>query len=252
MRILNILFFAGVILFSFGCQTEEGKGTLEINFKTTYNDQIIPMFEAQQTGLSDPSSITFSRLEFFLSDLMFENGEKLSEVEFINLTNTTTQAKAEEGVTITINDIKTGSYAGIQMGFGLPDAINATTPSDYSSDSPLGVNANYWASWNSYILSKIEGTTPPAVAGDPPPGFLYHSGVDGMLQTRDFNKTIEIIDGQTTRITFEVNAEDLFFKTGSEIDIINNSSTHSGEVGSAKYNLAKKSLSNLADAVEVK
>ena len=249
MRTLNILFFVGVILFSVSCKEEAPTGTLEINFKTTYNGQTLPMFENQATGMTDPTTIIFKRLEFFLSDLQFKNGDMISDVEYVNLTNTTSSATAAEGVTISIDKLKTGSYAGLQMGFGLPDALNATTPSDYASDSPLGVNANYWASWKSYILSKIEGSI--VKADNNTSGFLYHSGVDGMLQTRSFDKAIEIVDGQTTRITFEIKAEDLFFKTGSEIDLITNVMTHSGEVGSAKYNLAKQSLTNLADATKI-
>lgn len=254
MRVLNILFFIVLIFILAGCREKEQTGNIELVFKATYNDQPLVMYTNQPTGLQNPTAIQLSRLEFFLSDVIPSKDDGLSQstfVNYVNLSSTTTLSSANEGVIIPIGKRQVGTYNKIEMSFGLSDEVNATTPSDYSSDSPLGVNANYWAGWNSYILSKIEGTIT-TTAGGNPPGFLYHSGVDGMLQKKVFNKSFEVIGGETTQIIFEINVEDLFFKTGSEIDVINNNSTHSGQVGSDAYNLAKLSIMNLANATEIK
>jgi len=253
MRLTIFILLATTILFFSACKetNEDPKGTLEIVFKAQYNDSPLVLYQDYNTNETDPTKIQLSILQFFLADVMSQKDQtdvNLLDVEQINFLNTIDLANAEAGVAVTINDLAVGNYSGLYFGVGLSDDVNTnTSPSDYSTDSPLGVNGNYWATWNSYIYSRLEGTITKADSSQSQ--FLYHSGGNGMQQNLSFNKDFSIAADQTTTLTVHINVEDIFFKTGDEIDLINNNASHSGGVGTPEYNLALKSVENLAGAM---
>lgn len=252
---MRMLFLLLSIIVGFGACTPENnnpKGKLEIIFKAKYNNQPLVLFQNIPTGKLNPDTIYFKKLEFFISDIKGVSGgiaKDFTEVGYISMAGSLNTTAAESGTMFTINDVPAGTYSQLNLGVGLSDAVNSTSPGDYTSSSPLGSNGNYWVSWNSYILSKMEGDI--LQSNNSKTGFLYHAGVNGMHQLREFAKNFTIADGQTTQLVFHINAEDFFFKTGSEIDLIATNQTHSGEVGSAEYNLAKQSIQNLANALEL-
>lgn len=252
-----ILLLLSITMWSSSCETPPKKedkitGNLAITFKARFGADPLILFQQTATGQSNPTNILFKKLDFFISDIKGVNaGTKtdFADVGYISMVNSITQQAAEEGTTFTINDLPVGSYTALDLGIGLSDAINNTTPGDYNSDSPLGLNGNHWASWNSYILCKLEGDI--TQSNGTTSGFLYHSGVNGMHQLLSFAKNYDIEANQTTEITVYVDAKDIFFKTGREIDMVTDKQTHSGAVGSADYNLAKKVIENLAAAMTI-
>ena len=249
----TVLFLLAVVMIFSSCKEDPATtGTLEIVFKAEYGGNPLVMYENNATSLTDPTQIQFTKLEVFIADLKANKGSslmELKEVGHVSLTSTTTAATAAQGTTITINDLAAGSYSNLQIGVGLPNAINETSPGDYSSDSPLGVNANYWANWDSYILSKIEGNI--TKSDNSTAGYVYHSGVNGMYQTRTFANNFDITAGGTTQIVITLDAAKLFFDSNSMIDLVNNPMTHSGSTGSASYNLAEQSISNIATSMSI-
>lgn len=256
MRTILLLLLA-VTLWSSSCETTPDDndtitGNLAITFKARYGSDPLVMFQQTTTGATNPTNILFKKFEFFISDIKGMNAgtsTDFSDVGYISMTNSITQAAAEQGTTFTINKLPIGSYTSLDMGIGLSDAVNATTPGDYNSDSPLGLNGNHWASWNSYILCKLEGDI--TQSNSNVSGFLYHSGVNGMQQLLSFVKDFDIEANQTTEIVIYVDAKDIFFKTGNEIDMITDKQTHSGPAGSDDYKLAKKVIENLANAMSI-
>jgi len=227
-------------------------GTLDITFKVRYDNSPLVLFENSATGQTDPTSILFKRLDFFISKIKGLTKEgvstKFSDVGYISMAQSLDQASSEAGTTLSIPNIPIGIYTELDFGVGLPDSVNNTSPGDYESSSPLGLNGNYWASWNSYILCKVEGDV--TQANSTTSSFLLHAGVNGMYQPRSFT-TGYTITGSKTQVVVYINAEDLMFKTGEEIDIINESVTHSGILGSTEYLLAKRTIANLAYALSI-
>lgn len=256
MRTILLLLLA-VTMWSSSCETTPNDdntitGNLSITFKARYGSDPLVMFQSTTTGETNPTNILFKKFEFFISDIKGVNAGKstdFSDVGYISMTNNITPEAAAKGTTFTINELPIGSYTSLDLGIGLSDAINATTPGEYNSDSPLGLNGNHWASWNSYILCKLEGDI--TQSNSNVSGFLYHSGVDGMQQLLSFVKDFDIEAEQTTEIVIYIDAKDIFFKTGSEVDMVTDKQTHSGPAGSADYNLAKRVIENLANAMSI-
>ncbi len=234
--------------------TEEKTGTVELVFKARYDGAPLLMYTDISTGLSvHPKTLTFKKLEFFISKVIATKGDDLLdllEVGYVTFTNLTDATGAETGYKVTITDVPVGTYSKLQYGVGLPDAVNNTEPGDYSdSSNPLSLGANYWASWNSYIFCKIEGDA--SLTDTTSAGFLYHAGVNGMYQTRSFDKEFTVDADASTEVIFHLHAQDLFFQAGQEIDVLNENSTHSGAAGSTAYILAERAITNLADALHV-
>jgi len=255
MRKIFFLLLPLAVFFS-ACEEEPDlgtTGTLGITFKVRYNSDPLILFQNNATGLTDPTSILFKRLDFFFSKMkgLSSGGTStdFSDVAYVSMAQSLDQESSLAGTSFTIENIPIGSYTEFSFGVGLPDSVNNTSPGDYESSSPLGLNGNYWASWNSYILCKLEGDI--TQANSTTSSFLLHAGVNGMYQPLSFTTNYTIRPSKTTQLVFYINAEDLMFKTGSEIDIINDNVTHSGQVGSTEYLLAKKTLANLANALSL-
>lgn len=250
-----ILLLAALTIGLSACEdmNERPTGTLEVVFKARFKSTPLVMFQEINTGESAAQALTFKKLEFFVSNVKAIKGfssTAFSDVEYVDFASTSTLSKAQEGIKLTFKDLSIASYDQLAFGVGLKDEINSTTPGDYESSSPLASVGNYWASWNSYVLCRIEGDAK-ATPADNSSGFLYHSGVNGMYQPLTFNRSFEIEENQTTQLVIYLDAEDLFFKSDNTIDVLTENQTHSGAVGSDAYKLAKRAIENLAASLEI-
>lgn len=250
----KILFVLAIAVGIGACTPEpnDPSGTLEIVFKARYKNAPLVTFQNIATTETEPDSIYFKKFEFFISDIQGMIGgetKTFSDVGYISMTNCLNQTSAEAGKTFTINKIPAGTYTQLNMGIGVSDSVNNIPPTNYPASSPFSISGNYWDNWTSYIFCKVEGDIVQSDGTNS--SFLYNSGVNGMHQIRHYARNFTISSGQTTQLVFYINAEDLFFKTGSEIDLVADNQSHSGAVGSKDYNLAKKFIENFADALEL-
>jgi hypothetical protein len=250
---LFFLLFVGCSFFQCKPESNANTGKLELIFKATYNDNPLVLYEKDSTNSNNPLSITFKKLDFFVSDIKIEavsnDWKYIKDAGYITMANNLTPTAALQGFRFVIDEVPIGDYQGLELGIGLSDQVNGTLPGDYASSSPLGLNANYWASWESYILCKIEGDIEQSNGSTS--GFLYHAGVNGMHQIKNFMPSFSISSNTSTSIVFEIKAEQLFFKNGTEIDLINDNQTHSGQTGSDAYNLAEKAIQNLSNSIYI-
>ena len=211
-----------------------------------FNDYLTP----------DGDKLQFHVFNFFLSDieLIKDNDEvvRLKDVEYVDFNGNTDLNKAAAGIKFDLSEVEIGNYKAIRFGIGVEPGKNAKEPGDFPTDPYLGDPGNYWSAWNSYIFSRLEGridTLPNAAGGDV--SYLYHTGVDGMYQTRSFTKTFEISSNNNSELVFKVNAKDIFYKSGSEIYIPNANVSHSGAVGTPAYDLARQTVINIANAISI-
>ena len=252
-----ILFCLALILFSANsCKKHDHspKGSLSITFKAVYDNDPLLVFNDYLTP--DGDKLQFHVFNFYLSDIEIvkDNDEvvRLKDVGFIDFNGNTDLTKAAAGTKINLNDIGIGSYKAIRFGIGIEPGKNAKEPGDFPTDPYLGDPGNYWTAWNSYIFSRLEGrsdTLPNAAGGDV--SYLYHTGVDGMYQTRSFTKTFEISSNSNSELIFNINAKDIFYKSGAEINIPNANVSHSGAVGTPAYDLARQTIINIANAISI-
>jgi hypothetical protein len=254
MKKIFLFAFAMLVLSANSCKKPDNnpKGDLKITFKAFYDTNPLVVFTDYQTA--DGDNLQVHVLNYFLSniELIKENDEvvRLKDIDFVDFNGCTDLTKANAGVTLTFPGIAAGNYKAIRFGIGVEPVQNAKEPGDFSTDPYLGDPGNYWTAWNSYIFSRTEGridTLPGAAGGDV--SYLYHTGVDGMYQARSFTKTFTLETNAATELQFHLNVKNVFYKTGSEINIAASNVSHSGAVGTPLYNLAKSVIINIADAL---
>ena len=186
----NVLILLTVACFlmaaSCGKETTEPIDTAKINFsfKATYGGETLVLNQPYDYF---GNLIRFSKLNFYLANLVVVNDDgetELSEIQFIDLTTAhSTASDAAEGTKMAFAKIPVGTYNQLRFAIGVPADLNRTNPSDYSTSHPLGADnsGEYWEAWDSYIFSKIEGQydqTGEGVFDGEDISFAYHSGTD--------------------------------------------------------------------------
>jgi hypothetical protein len=172
----------------------------------------------------DGQRIQFTKSGFFASDIALldasGNAQMLSEIELIDL-SMTDAGSAAQGVTLTYRGVAAEKYQGLRFGFGVASDINATTPADYGSSSPLSNTGNYWLPWTSYIFFKTEGNLDTLADGADHAtlGFAYHTGTDALYRILTVNAGIDVPEDGTVRITYDLDMSKVLGLPGAPLDI---------------------------------
>lgn len=256
MKNISLLFFLSLTFFACKTEVEEpNTGELQLVFKPVFKANPMPLFQAQTTNDSLVEDFKLEKLEFFLSNIMVKGSKSkiVENVAYLDFANILDATSAKEGVSFRITNVPVGNYTELEIGVGLPDSINSRAPADYSSMSPLSVDTRYWTGWKSYILTKIEGSVTNLNDAASIP-FMYHAGVNGMYQTANLNKAFTIAPGEVLTLEIDIDAHKLLFNANDRITPSSTAQkmTHSGEVGTPEYELAERSISNLAASFSIK
>jgi len=182
---------------------------LSINFKLENDGGPLVFFEDIQ--YPDGRSMQMTKVSFYLSQIELVNDtkvERLSEVEFVDLTEAQLLAStAEEGTTISYSDIEIEDFGQLRFNVGLTETQNNTVPGDYNSGDALGMSGEYWTDWNSYIFIKLEGKLDFDQNGsyDAGENIVLHLGTSEITNTKSVN-----IDESQSTVNFVIDIQDVF------------------------------------------
>ena len=256
MKKIYLLPLLSLLVF-FSCKPDKvdpNAGDVKFNFKATFNSNPLVVFNDYLCP--DGDSIEVHVFNFFIShvDLVKENNEvvRVKLVDYIDFNANTNINIANSGITKTYTAVPPGNYKEIRFGIGIEPGLNSKDPGDYPSDPYLGDPGNYWASWNSFIFSRIEGRldTAPGQAGGNV-SYLYHAGVDGMYKSRTFAKSFNVSKDLPAEIDFVIDVKDVFYRVGSEVNIPVDNVSHSAAAGTPGFNLANLVIGNIANAITI-
>lgn len=209
--------FVLVLALSCGKENTDPIGTASVNlsFKATYDGETLVLNQQTYDYLGKP--VRFSKINFYLSDLIVSNNDgdtELTEIQFINLTETHNSIEsAENGTRLGFSRVPAGVYNKLKFGIGVPADLNRTTPADYSNSHPLGLDngGEYWEAWDSYIFAKVEGQYD--IDGDGFDGddisFAYHAGMDNVYQRLELDNQRNLTVGETVNFDFELDIKEL-------------------------------------------
>jgi len=210
--------FVLALLACFSCNDKEDRGDLSLNVKLQYNGEPVVMFD--NYIYPDGQDFFFSRFSFYMSDIDLGNGA-LDGIYFLNTTSAhNTLEDAVQGFDYFIRDLPEGDYSQFSFKVGIPADINATSPSDYSSDSDLSLTAEHWPSWESYIFSKTEGKLDSNGDGMYDTGFAFHIGSDPALRTVNLNKDFTITNGEISQMEIIIEMDKIFEGPSGLYDIL--------------------------------
>lgn len=223
------------------------KGSIEMNFKATYDGSPMVLGDFYDYPSGDGHRITFQVFNFFVSEIQLGEEDKVENAIFFDFReNHSAAATAPNGESFEIEGISVGDYSSLNFGVGISAALNATNPADYSSDEALSNTSMYWDWRGSYIFAMIEGgidTTGDGAINIP---FTYHMGSDALFRDASFSNPITIESGTTTPLNFGVDLKDVFVQNGEAFDVAGASSSHSG---TDDEEIAQEFMTNLTNAM---
>lgn len=222
MRQLFLLLFSATLIFS-ACDpdSEEGRGTLDLTFKATYQDAPLVMFDQVYT-YPDGSPVKFQLFNYYVSDITLikegsTQGQLVSEVELLDYEDFYDAATAEQGIKLSFADLEPGVYTGIRIGLGLTGELNATQPGDYAAGHPL--SQNFWSWARGYVFAKVEARADLDGDGQFSDPLTYHVGKDELFTTLTMNKPLIIQKDNPASLTFTVDLYDVLSRDGNYLDI---------------------------------
>ena len=205
-------------------------GNVNLTFKAKFGAE---EFDFNSTEYEyEGMEMNFSKFDFFISNVaLYKNVDavgadpektELFEIDFIDLTQN------NNAVSIEISDVPAGEYDGILFSIGVPSDLNAQEPGDFSVTHPLGLTnvSHYWADWNSYIFSKLEGRLD--ISGNEDYVFFsYHTGSDPLFtNTIEKSISVDLNGGASETINFEIDVQNIFLNSGA-LDIQTYPNSHS-------------------------
>lgn len=192
----------------FACKKKDDTtpvATQDVTFKTTFDGSRLIKYH-NYTFNGYPLQI--SRFTLFLSDITLLKGSaetRISEVEYLDFTPDNANSDTSKLIKISFGKVPEGDYTGIKMGYGVKPANNAKSPADFSVNSPLANDNEYWIGWHSYIFSKIEGQGDADNNGQFDHFLVYHTGSDGVFKTFTFTQPIHVhAGGEPLEIEFDL------------------------------------------------
>ncbi|MDX1943256.1 MAG: MbnP family protein [Saprospiraceae bacterium] len=245
---------SSLLLMSVDCEREETPleqtGTLELNFKGSFGDESLMMY-AKDYAYEAGMKVKFQLFRFYLSDISvarstFEYNTIISDVEIVDFKDIQSDAAAQNGFTVRIKNVPIGNYIGLNMGLGVSPKLNKTQPGDYSSSHPL--SGNYWSWALGYVFTKIEGNADVDGDGQLTDKLTFHVGGDSYYRNKEFSKSFNIKEGETTRLDFEVDLQRVLVAApGDFLDFRKVTIDHTNNVEVATF-----ISDNLKEAIEIK
>lgn len=210
MKIFLVPFLAIFLLASCDPKSESpGLVDFSVQFKGYFNGEPLVMYD-QAYSYEDNMNVKFQLFQFYVSDLSLlqlessdEAAQKLSDIELISFEDIQSLDKANEGVTLTFNEVPAGNYAGLKLGLGVSADLNATQPGDYAPPHPL--DNHYWSWARGYVFTKVEGNADLDGDGVFEEKLTFHIGENDYFRELVINQPIEV--GKNGKITLSV---DLF------------------------------------------
>ncbi|MCO6462225.1 MAG: hypothetical protein J5I59_12545 [Saprospiraceae bacterium] len=222
MKKISFILVLAAFLFT-SCSKDEVPTKTDLKVVFTLNYDGVPLVFNQNQAYGS-EFIKMTRFNYFLTNLRLLQGNdtvRLADLSFVDYTlSNNSLGGAEAGLTLTIPTISTGTYNSIEFGVGLPKELNATTPADYPSSNPLSDATYYWAGWNGYIFSKMEGKYDSLATGNFNNGFTFHTGLDENYKIVHLNGPITL-DGNKSDNTIHIalDVKKVFVMNGQQLDL---------------------------------
>lgn len=219
-----------------------------LTFRATYDGVLLEKYKNYPYG---DKVILFDKFNTYLSDITLMNGTaevKLTDIEWVDFTPNL--APDDKTVEVTYKyTVPDGNYTGIKLGYGVSADLNAKSPSDFPPEHPLYIESEYWAGWQSYIFTKIQGEVDLDANDTTETNLFYHCGSDPVYNVATINGTIPV--SGTGSLVVEFDLKKMFTFDGQLLDLTipaNQTTSHDA----SNIALAQKMMGNFKNATVLK
>ncbi len=255
--------FLLVLIFSaalFSCDDDRPIGpttTVNLGFRATYDGA--PLVMLRHYDYPDLHKVFFQQFNFYIADVALleaEAGDEavLTEIEFLDFSNNTTDAEAMQPLAFSFERVPVGTYKGIRIGIGVPEDLNKSDAQQFGAGHPLNQTfaSHFWSDWGSFIFLKSEGTYDldgNAVFDSADAGFGHHPGTNAAYQEITILQPIELIEGQALDLNFLVDILKIYQENGATLDLANPDKRDTQDA--ADLPLAIEMMSNFEQAISI-
>lgn len=197
---------------------------LKLTVKPLWNGAAFNKEVVYSAAGSQRAKITL--VKFFLSPLEITGdsaASSLIDADLFDVTN---------GPQYRLYTVPTGTYSSLNLGLGLPPALNHRDIATIPPNAPTGNNSGMYWSWATlYRFMLFEGKfdSIPNGQGDPPYNFSIHTGLDTCYRTRSFPVHLVADVADTARLTITVDIA-RFFSNGTQVLQLSQGAMWHGEV----------------------
>lgn len=202
-------------------------GTLRVVIKPTWNGQPFLMNE-EYLNVSD-YRVKVEALRFYLGDVRFEDGGFFTSVKDVELFDL-----QHDGDTVTWTNVPTGTWSGLRMGLGVPQALNDADPIVYPVGHPLNLShGSYWTWATAYRFVMFDGRYDVDGTGTGPllEPFSMHTGVNICYREFDmpFNAPLDVSSSGVSTVVLELAVDRFFHANGEVLDLATENQSHGGD-----------------------
>ncbi len=229
---------------------------MHLNFKATFDGT---QLEKQKDYTIGDYHVKFNTFTLYVTGISLMRGTvetPLSEAEFLNFFPQTASGNKAQEYSFTYKETPEGNYTGLKIGFGVRPDLNAKTPVDFATGTPLSLQSEYWSGWKSYIFSKIEAEA--EIDHSAPKDFetalSYHCGASPTFDVfHSFTLAMPLAFGSTdNERTVELDLKKLFVDaSGNVLDLSKQDNQVTG-LTSGDLKLADLFMSNWEHAATIK
>lgn len=192
--------------------------TVELNFRGLFGNEDLLMI-ADDYAYED-MQVRFQLFQFYISDVTLigdpDKGtidQALVDIGLVSFEDVNNSEAAQEGITISAEDIPPGKYNGIRLGIGVSEDLNATNPGLHPVGHPL--TDHYWTASSGYVFFKIEGNADLDQNGEFEEKLTFHTGTNELYRELTFSQAIEVGEGTTT-IPFRVDLRKVLVRASDD------------------------------------
>ncbi len=127
--------------------------------------------------------------------------------------------------------VEPGTWTGMHLGFGVPQALNDADPIDYPPGHPLDLAyATYWGWAQAYRFLQFDGRYDLDANGTGAPAlpFSMHTGLNACYTEFDLDlgDGLTITAGNTTTLTVDLAVDRFFYTETDTLDLATENQTH--------------------------
>ena len=264
MKINPILFLLAIFTVSLAASCGDDDAplgpttTVNMNWTGVYEtDPLVMINDAYK--YPDGRQVTFKDVNFFISNVSLleaETGDEveLIEVEYVDFSNNTSTAEAEQPITFVTNLVPVGNYKGIRIGFGVPEDLNNENANQFGAGHPLRKNfGQFWSDWESFIFTMINGQydeNGDGVFDASDPGFSHHLGSDAVYRTVTIDKQFQLVEGESFDLNVVFDLRKFYARSDSDyFDMTDPANRHTNDP--SDLTVAEYMVENFKTAVSV-
>jgi hypothetical protein len=250
MKQLFLVVFAALLFTQCDKEKKPTTGDVKINFTSSFDQD--PLVFNKVYEYLPQRFIQYTKFDMFLSSITLTGGPKgdtvLADISYLNFDPVSNDANsAKAGLVMEVKNVPVGDYTGMSLGVGVRPDINATNPTNYTSDNPLSQPELYWAGWKSYIFSRMEGKMDSVTTGLYATGMSYHTGLNDFYRVVNLTSPIKVTGGTSNTIKININIRDIFKSDDTYLDIMKITEAH----GPSDKKTIEKIVNNYSHAIKI-